>query len=82
MQIRNPSETGFIRLLRRLGGQPLHAVAYHCDPKPDRQGSNLLWTGCAIRVKQPDGSVGSHRLFGSIIERDGRFKFVSYANEL
>jgi hypothetical protein len=29
-----------------------------------------------------NGQRESLRLFGSIIERDGRFKFVSYANDL
>lgn len=40
---------------------------------------NLIWNGCVARLDAaPDGL----RLFGAIIERAGRFKFLSYANAL
>jgi hypothetical protein len=80
-QIQNPSESGFTRLVRRLGSQPLHYVDHKCDAKPDRQGHNLIWTNCIVRVRAPDGPTTSHRLFGSILERDARFKIVSFTNE-
>ena len=32
--------------------------------------------------RQPGGDVIEDRLFALILERDGRFKFVSYANRL
>jgi len=80
-QIQNPSRSGLTRLLRRLGGQPLQYEGHTCAAQPDRQGHNLIWTGCVVRIVDPNGDVRKHRLFGSIIEREGRFKFVSYANE-
>lgn len=80
-QIENGSSTGFTRLMRRLGGQPLRYVDSRCDAKPDRQGRNLIWTNCFVRIVGPAGDTTSRRLFGSIIERDGVFKIVSYRNE-
>lgn len=80
-QIQNPSTSGFTRLVRRLGNQPLRYVDHKCDAKPDDQGKNLIWTNCFVRVRSPDGTTTTHRLFGSILQRDGNFKMVSYANE-
>lgn len=80
-QIRNPSESGLTRLLRRLGGEPLRYVNHSCARKPERQGGNVIWTDCTVVVVDSRSETTRHRLFGSIIERDGRFKFVSYSNE-
>jgi hypothetical protein len=73
------SEKGIGRALRRFGGERLVLRGYWCDAGPERQGPNLIWTGCVVRLDAaPDGL----RLFGAIIERAGRFKFLSYANAL
>jgi hypothetical protein len=80
-QIQNPSRSGLTRLLRRLGGQPLRYDGHTCAAHAELQGHNRIWTGCKIRLVDSSGDVREHRLFGSIIERDGIFKFVSYANE-
>jgi hypothetical protein len=56
-------------------------VDHKCDPGPDRNGRNLIWTNCFVRVTGPSGDTTSHRLFGSVIQRDGRFKIVSFKNE-
>jgi hypothetical protein len=80
-QIESGSNKGFTRLLRRLGGQPLRYADNGCDAKPDRQGSNVIWTNCLVRIIGPNGDTTAHRLFGSIIQREGAFKIVSYLNE-
>jgi hypothetical protein len=80
-QIQNPSASGFTRLVRRLGNQPLRYVDHNCDAEPDRQGRNLIWTNCFVRLRSPNEPATSHRLFGSIIQRNGKFKIVSYKNE-
>jgi len=81
MLISNPSESGFTRLMRRRGGQPYRLTGYACDPKPDRQGPNTLWQNCSVRLVDEQGDTTTQRWFGSIIERDGRFKLVSYKNQ-
>jgi hypothetical protein len=80
-QIRNPSASGYARLVRRLGQQPLEYLDHRCDARPDRQGRNLIWTNCFVRLMSPTGDTTKHRLFGSIIQRDRNFKIVSYRNE-
>jgi hypothetical protein len=75
-QIRNPSSSGLTRLLRRIGGTRLEYVNHSCD-HPERQGRNVIWADCTVRL----ADTTPKRLFGSIIERDGRFKFVSYTND-
>jgi hypothetical protein len=74
-------EKGLVRILRRLAGKPFGFEGYRCDPAPKIEGRNRLWDGCVLD-RTANGQRESLRLFGSIIERDGRFKFVSYANDL
>jgi hypothetical protein len=81
MTIANPSRSGRIRLLRRLGGTALRYVGHSCDAEPERQGKNLLWTHCTVTLQAADGSRHTARLFGTIIERDGQFKVMSFTNE-
>ncbi|MEO7367338.1 MAG: hypothetical protein ABIZ36_05235, partial [Gemmatimonadaceae bacterium] len=80
-QIENPSASGFTRLVRRLGGKHLTYTGYSCAKNPDRQGQNTIWTNCKMNLGEPGEKVRGRRLFGSIIERDGQFKLVSFANE-
>lgn len=75
------SEKGITRVFRRLGGRPLGYRGHACDPEPDVQGPNRLWKRCMVRRITEEGDTASLALFGGILERDGRFKFVSYANE-
>jgi hypothetical protein len=75
------SEKGFVRLLRRYSGQSFGYEGYRCDREPRIEGPNRIWDGCVLD-RRVHGKVESLRLFGSIIERAGRFAFVSYANDL
>lgn len=76
------SEKGIARALRRYGGRPLGYAGHRCETEPQVEGGNRIWTECIIlRATTPADTIGE-RLFGSIVERDGRFKFVSYANSL
>jgi hypothetical protein len=77
----NGSDKGLGRALASRGGQPLGYQSYRCDPTPSRQGANTVWGPCIIRRKQ-SGRLVEERLFGLIVERAGRFKFVDYGNGL
>lgn len=79
-QIKASSEKGLNRAVRRLGGTPLELEALAC-PAPRPHGRSLLHEGCTVRRRTARGAV-EQRLFGTIVERDGRFKFVSYASDL
>ena len=81
MQIAGQSTSGLTRLLQRRGGQQLEYVSHACGEKPDVEGANRLWPKCVVRVASTAGDTTTQRLFGTIVERGGRFKFVSYANQ-
>jgi hypothetical protein len=74
------SEKGIGRLFARRGGGPLGYVSSRCAPEPRVEGRNRLWDGCTVTVRR-DGDRKTERLFSTILERDGQFKFVSYQNE-
>jgi hypothetical protein len=78
-QIENGSSRGLGRLLERLGGRPIGITGHTC-PEPVIQGINRVWEGCVVRFDTPDAQPRELQLFGSILERDGVFKFVSYTN--
>ena len=75
------SGKGLSRALARRGGRPLGVVGYGCAPQPVREGRNLLWHDCRLRLAS-GGDTSEVRLFGAVLERDGRFKLHSFANDL
>jgi hypothetical protein len=74
------SEKGITRVLRRLGGGQARFGAYACEAAPRVEGPNRYWDACAVETVAQDGEA-SLKLFGSLIERGGRWKIVSYAND-
>jgi hypothetical protein len=80
-QLENYGSRGFSRLLRRYGGRPLGMSGYRCEEEPLIQGENRIWRDCLVQVRGPDGTRDLS-LFGAILEREGAFKFVSYANRI
>ena len=80
-QIQNSTSRGLGRLLTRLGGTALEVLDHRCAPEPLVEGPNRIWEQCTLRVGTPGGEPRQMRLFGSILERDGVFKFVSYTND-
>ena len=74
------SSKGITRVFDRLGGRPLAYRGHRCSPEPRRQGPNVLWESCVLRLGET-GEQNEMRLFGSVIERSGELKFVSFAND-
>lgn len=74
------SGTGLVRLLERVSGRALGYKSVDCDPSPAIEGKNRIWKNCVIRYEPPGGKAESQRLFAGIVEREGRFKILSYAN--
>jgi hypothetical protein len=74
------SSTGLRRLLERLGGKNLGFESWSCAVRSDREGENRIWRDCFVRFEAAPTSSGALQLFSSIIERQGRFKILSYAN--
>ncbi len=66
-------------LLRKFGGKPMRIDRVACADTALVEGQNRLWDGCRVRLK---GDTTGLQLFGVILERDKRFKFLSLANKL
>ena len=75
------SAKGLRRALAEYGGRHLGYTGYTCDSGVSRQGQNVVVGPCAVHLGAPGGPA-TLRLFGLLVEREGRYKFVSYANEL
>ena len=76
------TDRGIGYLLRTIGGRATGFVDYACPAQPSVEGANRLWGGCTIRRVRSPGDTVAARLTGPILERDGRFKFVSYTNDV
>jgi hypothetical protein len=79
--IQNPSTSGLNKLMQRLGGKPLTYLGHRCDPKVMHEGRSTRFAGCLVQIAGEKGDTVSKRYFGSIIERGGQFKFISYTND-
>ena len=68
------------RLLARRGGQPIAYAGVRCGGAPEQAGATRIWRGCLVRTVRAPGDTVAERLFGAVVERDGKFKIASYAN--
>lgn len=80
-QMEGNGSKGLTHAMSERGGIDLHVIGYSCDPV-ETQGKNRLHKRCMLRRMQAPGDTVSELLFGGILERDGRFKFISFANKL
>ena len=80
--IQDPSGVGFTKLLNRLAGRPIIFVWQRCEPKVLQEGKVDRYTGCLVRIVDERGDSVTKRLFGSIVSYNGRFKFLSYTNDI
>lgn len=77
MQIAAADAKGIRRLLRpdlRVDAY----VGHRCLAAPVIDGTVTLWRKCRVTARLADGDTLDAQLFGVIVERDGRFKFVNY----
>ena len=76
------SNRGVHHLVNELGGQRIPYAGYRCQGDSTVEGENTLWGPCVIHTIQHGGDTLSQRLFGPIVARGGRYKFLSYSNKL
>jgi len=76
------SERGIRAALEVLAGRGDSYLGLDCPVPARQEGRNSLWGFCRIRHRVPAGAGSTDQLFGLIIERDGVYKVVSYANKL
>jgi hypothetical protein len=80
-RLQEGNRKGVFRALRELEGRPLALYGHRCEPEPVVEGQNRIWVGCAVHLARASGQPVSLRLFESILERDGRFAVLSFAND-
>ncbi|HEX7240761.1 MAG TPA: hypothetical protein VF263_10875 [Longimicrobiaceae bacterium] len=78
LQLTRASDVGAGTVLADLRGRSPRFRAVRCAAKPEAQGSGTVHAGCAVRFTLPGEGEEERVLFGPVLERDGRFKFVSY----
>lgn len=82
-QMTAESNKGIGAALRLLGGNDIQYRGHECRQAPEPFGAGRTWGGCRVGWRvSTTGDTASAIVFGSILERGGRFKFVSYSNEL
>lgn len=75
------SERGRRRLLQRLGAGGMRFERYRCGERATTEGTNHFWNDCLVERRDEQGAFVRQRLFGSIVERGGQFKLLSFAND-
>lgn len=81
-QILAASDDGARRVLARFGGRELDAGRIRCPDSVEVEGANRIRQHCTMRLRAGGTTTPETRYFGSIIERDGRFKFIGLGNRL
>ncbi len=77
----NRSSRGLTRLLSRYLGEELHYSETRCPDDGEGFGEGWIWHECTVLGELPTGEQVEERLFGSILEWNGRYKLVSFSNE-
>jgi hypothetical protein len=72
---------GMREILNRYGGQPIEYRGLEDPDEIEEYGTFRLWRRVRVRI-QLEGKEKeiSARLFGAIVERNGRFKLLSYVS--
>lgn len=65
--------------LERLKGRRVSLAGFDCA-RTHAEGVNVVHTECSVKVVE-GGRARTEKLFRSVIERDGHFKFLSYAGD-
>lgn len=81
-QIRNSESRGVTRLLRQLEERRMDVLGYECEEAPVGSSTVRIWEDCFALLPGDTVDTVRLRLFGSIVEHDGAFKFLSLSNDL
>ena len=76
------SNGGITKALEAYGGAPLRVLSYDCGTGESVEGENRLVGPCLVRRVTPGGDTVQEALLAQLIERNGRWKVMSYANKL
>ena len=74
------SQKGIGRVVARDGGKLLASTGHRCPSPPKAEAKNQIWRDCRLIVRR-NNQTTERRLFGSILERNGHYKFLTYASD-
>lgn len=82
LQLTAANDKGWHRMVERVGGDRISFRSLGCrrDTLQIRTGPVRVWGSCDLRYHDED-SIRAGRLFGSIVELNGRFKLMSLGND-
>ena len=81
-QIMASSNDGAQLLLARFGGKRFVVEKVLCPVPSDTTSASMVYSECRVRARADSEPAFTEQLFGSIVEHQGRFKFLGYANSL
>ncbi|MGH7720762.1 MAG: hypothetical protein ACREON_18185, partial [Gemmatimonadaceae bacterium] len=73
------SRKGITRTFGRFAGHRGWLSRHDCPTQPTLEGGYRLWVGCRVIVHDAARDSRTLQIFGPIIERNGRFKFLTYS---
>lgn len=76
--LRQKSEQHLARTLATHGGRRYHLVRVEYGGGTQRYGDYAVHGGATFVVRDDSGGEAALRLFGSVLEKDGRFKVFSF----
>jgi hypothetical protein len=75
------STGGAISKLVNKAADRFELLGYRCAVAPEIEGAVTVTRGCVVRVRE-DGTERELRLFGRIVERGGRWRFLGLDGDL
>lgn len=81
-QLLASSDEGARAALKALGTQKISLKDVRCPAPPVAEGANLLHEACVVTLLVNGKAQPEAVYFGTILERDKRFKFVGLSNKL
>ena len=81
-QLLATSEEGAQNILKTFSTGSFKVFGVTCPKPAVVEGGNRLHEGCLLKLERAGAAPAEGAYFGTIIERDGRFKFVSYASRM
>lgn len=80
-QILAASNEGARKSLEHLGGKRITVDSIMC-PAATIEGGNRLYSGCSLNLRVDGQRLQHTQWFGTVIERNGMFKFIGLSNRL
>ncbi len=80
-QIRGNTEADLRRAIAFAHDGGARYVSHDCDSLVV-EGANRIHSSCRVRLRRGSAAEETAVLFGSIVERDGQFKFLGLANHM